>query len=505
MTTNRPTDSLGEPITVADSDDVLIVEASDGSRWELVCGLEVHAELSTVTKMFSAAPNSFGDEPNTNIDPGTLGMPGTLPSLNHQAVELAIRFGSAVGSEIRRSIFSRKNYFYPDVAKNYQISQHDQPIVVGGEIELPGGHVVGIERAHLEEDTAKITHIGGDGRIAGAHYSLIDYNRAGVPLLEIVSRPHVRSAEQARDYVAELRAILVACGVSDGKMEEGSMRVDANVSVRPAGSDELRNRCEIKNVNSLRSLMRAIEHEVHRQAELHAAGEPVVQSTRGWDEATGTTVLMRDKENADDYRYFPDPDLVPLDPDPAWIADVAASLPILPAARRSRLAERTGATAADEAVVAVVARDQDEQALAAINAGADGARVLVHVTQNLAGGGGADLDPARLAELVKMETAGELTATQAKTVLAELVDDPTATAAGVARARGFEAMDESALETVVDEVIAAHPDEWESYLAGDQKTRGKLTGFFIGRIMAATRGQADGRVATRILGERAGS
>jgi aspartyl-tRNA(Asn)/glutamyl-tRNA(Gln) amidotransferase subunit B len=497
------TDSLGNPITVPASDDVLVVEATDGSRWELVCGLEVHAELATVTKMFSGAPNSFGDDPNTNVDPVTLGLPGTLPVVNKKAVELAIRFGSAVGAEVRRSVFSRKNYFYPDMPKDFQISQYDLPIVVGGELELAGGHVVGIERAHLEEDTGKSTHVGGDGRIAGAAYSLVDYNRAGVPLLEIVSRPHVRSAEQARQYVAELRAILVACGVSDGKMEEGSLRVDANISVRPVGTDELRTRCEIKNVNSLRSLVRAIEFEAARQADLHAAGEPVVQSTRGWDEATGTTVLMRTKEDADDYRYFPEPDLVPVDPDPAWIAEIAASLPLLPGARRHRLAERTGVAVTDESVVALVDRGQDDQAVAAMDAGADPARVLVHVTQNLAGEGGADLAPERLAELVAMETGGDLTATQAKQVLAELVADPSATAAGVAKAKGFEAMDTGALEAVIDEIIAASPGEWETFTTGDPKARGKLTGFFVGKIMKATKGQADGKLATQILNQRA--
>jgi len=502
--TRVPTDSLGNPITVPDSDDVLVVEATDGSRWELVCGLEVHAELATVTKMFSGAPNSFGDDPNTNVDPVTLGLPGTLPVVNERAVELAIRFGSAIGAEIRRSVFSRKNYFYPDMPKNFQISQYDLPIVVGGALELPGGHVVEVERAHLEEDTGKSSHVGGDGRIAGAAYSLIDYNRAGVPLLEIVSRPHVRSAEQARQYVAELRAILVACGVSDGKMEEGSLRVDANISVRREGTDELRTRCEIKNVNSLRSLVRAIEFEAARQADLHAAGEPVVQSTRGWDEATGTTVLMRTKEDADDYRYFPEPDLVPVDPDPAWVEAIAASLPLLPAARRERLAARTGAARTDESVVAVVDRGQDDQAVAAIEAGADGARVLVHVTQNLAGEGGAALDPGRLAELVRLETGGELTATQAKQVLAELVADPTATAAEVAAAKGFEAMDTGALEAVVDEVIASNPDEWTTFTSGDPKARGKLTGFFIGQVMKATKGQADGKLATQLLNQKAG-
>ncbi|QXC63504.1 Asp-tRNA(Asn)/Glu-tRNA(Gln) amidotransferase subunit GatB [Aquihabitans sp. G128] len=533
-------------MTVPDSDDVTVVTAADGSRWELVCGLEVHAELATATKMFSGAPNHFGDDPNTNVDPVTLGLPGTLPVVNQKAVELAVRFGCAVGGpqSVRRSVFSRKNYFYPDMPKNFQISQYDQPIVVAGELELPSGHVVGIERAHLEEDTGKSTHVGGAGRITGADHSLVDYNRAGVPLLEIVSRPHVRSTEQARQYVAELRSILVACGISDGKMEEGSMRVDANVSVRREGSQELRTRCEIKNLNSLRSLGRAIEHEATRQADLHAAGQKVVQETRHWDEAQGVTGTMRSKEEADDYRYFPEPDLVPVDPSPEWIAEIAAALPMLPAARRARLAEATGEPRTAESVVVVVDRAQDDQAISALahlarlaevggdpsaastlaaladddvdglsgpDAGARAAaapdaakaRVLVHVTQNLAGEGGADLAPVRLAELVALEVAGELTATQAKQVLAELVADPEATAAGVAAAKGFEAMDTGALEAAVDAAIAGNPAEWEQYRTGDPKVRGKLTGFFVGQIMKATKGQADGKAATALLTQKA--
>jgi aspartyl-tRNA(Asn)/glutamyl-tRNA(Gln) amidotransferase subunit B len=497
-----PTDSLGNAITVAESDDVLVVEAADGSRWELVCGLEVHAELATETKMFSGAPNHFGDDPNTNIDPVTLGLPGTLPVVNQQAVELAARFGCAVDATVQRSVFSRKNYFYPDMPKNFQISQYDQPIVVDGRLELPSGHVVGIERAHLEEDTGKSTHVGGAGRIKGAEYSLVDYNRAGVPLLEIVSRPHVRSAEQARQYVAELRSILVACGISDGKMEEGSMRVDANISVRREGSDELRTRCEIKNVNSLRSLVRAIEYEARRQADLHAAGEQVTQETRHWDENDGRTHTMRSKEEADDYRYFPEPDLVPVDLGAERVAEIAASLPMLPSARRHRLAAATGEPATAEAVVVTVERGQDDQALAAIEAGADANRVLVHVVQNLAVEGGADLAPARLAELVTMETEGELTATQAKQVLAELLADPSATAAGVAKAKGFETMDTGALESIVDDLIAANPAEWEQFRTGDDKARKKLSGFFTGQIMKATKGQADGRAVAQLLAEK---
>ncbi len=507
--------------STVDSDEVHTL-TSGATTYELVCGLEVHAELATATKMFSGAPNHFGDDPNTNIDPVTLGLPGSLPVVNERAVELAIRFAGAVGGEVRRSVFARKNYFYPDMPKDFQISQYDLPIVSEGTIELPGGHVVGLERAHLEEDTGKSTHVrrprpaapgdaasgdaaprrGGAGRIAGADHSLVDYNRAGVPLLEIVSRPHVRTPEQARQYVAELRSILVAAGVSDGKMEEGSLRVDANVSVRPVGSDGLGTRCEIKNLNSLRSLGRAIEYEAQRQADLLEAGDAVEQQTRHWDEESGRTSKMRSKEEADDYRYFPEPDLLPVDPDPAWVAAITDALPPMPAARRHALAAAAGVTLPDETVALLVERDQDAQALGAIEAGADPARVLVHVSQNLAGDGGAEVAPERVAALVAMETGGELTATQAKQVLAEMATSD-ATPQDIAAAKGFEAMDTGALEAMVDEVIAGHPDEWQQMVDGDAKARGKLTGFFVGQVMKASRGQADGKAVTALLHARA--
>ena len=337
-------------------------------------------------------------------------------------------------------------------------------------------------------------------------------------------------------YVAELRSILVACGISDGKMEEGSMRVDANISVRPTGTDELRTRCEIKNVNSLRSPGRAIEYAARRPADLHASGDRVVQETRHWDESDGRTHTMRSKEEADDYRYFPEPDLVPVDIGAERVAEIAAGLPLLPAARRHRLAEVTGEDHTAESVVVAVERGQDDQALAAmaLAAGADpdaveaaitsgheagtGAgsgldlaavagsasdalrsRALVHVVQNLAVDGGAALAPGRLAELIQMETGGDLTATQAKQVLAELVADPSATAASVAEAKGFEAMDTGALEGVIDQVIGDNPDEWTQFCEGDAKVQGKLTGFFIGKVMKATKGQADGKAATALL------
>ncbi|HEX5367295.1 MAG TPA: Asp-tRNA(Asn)/Glu-tRNA(Gln) amidotransferase subunit GatB [Acidimicrobiales bacterium] len=472
------------------------------SPWETVVGLEVHTELDTATKLFCSCPNRFGDEPNTNVCPVCLGLPGSLPVLNAQAVELAVRLGRALGCEVRRSVFARKNYFYPDMPKDYQISQYDLPVNVDGVVELPSGHRIGVERAHLEEDTGKSTHVGGSGRIRDAGYSLVDYNRAGVPLLEIVSRPDLRSADEARAYVTELRAILVATGVSDAKMEEGSLRVDANVSVHHPGAP-FGTRCEVKNLNSLRSLGRAVEHEASRQVALLEAGEVVRQETRHWDEAGGRTHTLRSKEEAEDYRYFPEPDLVPLDPGDAWVARVDAALPPLPAQRRAALAEAAGAAGTAEAVAIAVERGLDELALATIAAGADAERVLTHVEHNLAVEGASALDPGRLAALVKLEVGGQLTATQAKAVLAEMVasgGDPAA----IAEAKGFEAMGDDALSAAVEGVIAAHPGEWQRFVDGDDKARGKLTGFFVGQVMRATHGQADGRAVTGVLRRRAG-
>ena len=468
----------------------------DAERWEVVIGLEVHAELATRTKLFSSATAEFGGEPNTHVDPLTLGLPGSLPVLNARAVELAIRVGLALGCTVQRSVFARKNYFYPDQPKNYQISQYDLPINVDGSLELPSGLVVGIERAHLEEDTGKSTHVGGGGRIHDARYSLVDLNRAGVPLLEIVGRPDLRTADDARAYVSELRAVLVAVGASDGKMEEGSLRVDCNVSVRQRGDTELGTRCEIKNINSLRSLGRAIDAEAARQVALIEAGERIRQETRHWDEEDGRTHTLRSKEEADDYRYFPDPDLVELDPDPAWIEEIRASLPPLPAARRVALAERTGASREHAAIV--VERDLDGLCLAALDAGADPERTVTHAVHNLADERSVDLDPGALAALVGMEVAGDLTATQAKTILAELVEagggDPAALAAG----HGFEAMDDSELESLVAELIESHPEEWQRYVDGDPK----IAGFFVGQVMRATQGKADGRAVTALLDAR---
>ncbi len=468
--------------------------------WEVVVGLEVHVELATETKLFCGCRNAFGSEPNTNVCPVCLGLPGSLPVINRTAVEYAMRLGRALGCRVEASTFARKNYFYPDMPKDYQVSQYDLPINVDGVLELPDGFRVGIERAHMEEDTGKSTHVGGGGRIHDAAHSLVDYNRAGVPLVEIVSRPDVRTADQARAYAHELRGILLATGVSDARMEEGSMRVDANVSVRRDGDDELGTRCEVKNLNSIRSLGRAIEYEARRQVDLLEAGDRVVQETRHWNEAEGRTHTLRSKEEAYDYRYFPEPDLVPLAPDADWVNRVDAELPVLPAARRSVLAEAAGVATAD--VATIVERGHDVLAAEAIAAGADARTVLNRVGNDLAGELG-QLDAAGLAALVTMETKGELTATQAKQVLAEQVASGRPPS-DIAAELGFEAMDTGALEAVVDQVIAEHPDDWQQFVDGDDKARGKLTGFFVGLVMKATKGQADGKAVTGLLRQKAG-
>ena len=476
----------------------VITSGTTGDDWEIVVGLEVHCELATATKLFCGCPNMFGDEPNTNVCPVCLGLPGSLPVLNENVVELAMRLGRALHCTVEPSVFARKNYFYPDMPKDYQVSQYDRPINVDGWLDLPDGTRVGIERAHIEEDTGKNTHAGGSGRIHGADYSLVDYNRAGVPLVEIVGRPHIRHPEQAKTYIDELRAILLATGASDARMEEGSLRVDANVSVRRVGDETLGTRCEIKNLNSLRSLGRAIEYEARRQVDLLESGERIKQETRHWDEGAGRTRPGRSKEEAEDYRYFQEPDLVPLAPDAAWIAAVDAALPPLPAARRQALADVTGLAVTDPGVVIAVQRELDGLALAAVGAGADARRVLTHVEHNLAVDGADRLDPGLLAALVSMETAGDLTATQAKTVLAQMVESGRAPDV-IAAELGFEAMDTSALEGVIVAIIAESPSEWDDFRAGDDKRRAKLQGFFTGKVMKATKGQADGRAVAEIL------
>jgi aspartyl-tRNA(Asn)/glutamyl-tRNA(Gln) amidotransferase subunit B len=459
--------------------------------WEIVVGLEVHTELKTASKMFCGCANSFGAEPNTNICPVCLGLPGALPVLNERAVELAMAIGMALNSTIAPSTFHRKNYFYPDMPKDFQISQYDLPINVGGYLDLPDASRVSIERAHLEEDTGKSTHLGGTGRLQGADRSLVDYNRSGVPLVEIVSGPDIRSSAQARAYAQELRGILIATGASDGRMEEGSMRIDANVSIRKADGP-FGTRCEIKNLNSLRSLQRAIDYEALRQVELLEGGGTVRQETRHWDELRGETSTMRVKEDADDYRYFREPDLVDLAPDQSWQDRIRAGLLPMPAERRQKLAALLSdlSVAHLDAVEVVINLGLDDLVMRAVDDGVDVTLAISRAANELA----ASIDEVKnfssqsFTATLLMEQQGELSATQAKTVLTELLThggDPH----DVVTKMGFEQLSASSLGATVAALIEEHPEEWTRYRDGDEK----LAQFFIGQVMKLTKGQANGK------------
>ena len=478
------------------------------TAYETVIGLECHVELSTRTKMFCGCANEFGAPPNTLVCPVCLGHPGTLPVPNEKAIEYTIRIGLALGCEIApRSLFHRKNYFYPDMPKNYQISQYDLPLCVGGhlDIEIDGRtRRVGITRVHLEEDTGKTTHAGTTGRIAEAEYALEDYNRAGVPLVEIVSEPDIRSPEEARAYLLELRALLRSLGVSDVKMEEGSLRCDANISVRPEGRPEYGTQVEIKNMNSIRSVERALAYEAERHRAALDAGEVVVQETRHWDEGKGSTSSMRSKEEAFDYRYFPDPDLVPLEPEASWVEEIRASLPELPAARRGRLQSQHGIPLPQAAQV--VGSGWDEFFEDAVAAGADGEAVANWMTGDLAGllnEAGIDLadskvTPGHLADIVRLVADGEISTAGAKQALAEAFETGN-DVARIVEERGLaQISDESALGALVDEAIAENPGPVEQFRGGKEG----VIGFLVGQVMKKSKGAANPQEAQRLLRER---
>jgi aspartyl-tRNA(Asn)/glutamyl-tRNA(Gln) amidotransferase subunit B len=478
--------------------------------WETVIGLECHVELSTATKMFCGCPNVFGAEPNTNVCAVCLGQPGTLPVPNRAAIESIIRIGLALGSEIApHSLFHRKNYFYPDMPKNFQISQYDLPICVGGhlDIEMPDGssRSIGITRVHMEEDTGKTTHVGASGRIAGAEYSLVDYNRAGVPLVEVVSEPDMRDADEARAYLTELRATLEALGVSDVRMEEGSLRCDANVSVRARGSAELGTKVEIKNLNSIRSLERAVRFESARQVGVLEEGGSLVQETRHWDEDGGATHPLRSKEFAFDYRYFPEPDLPPLEPSPEWVEEIRASLPELPAARRHRFADEFGLKPAQARLLAgsrVVSEFFEE----AVRLGTPPAQAANWLTQDVAAvvnETGTELEfsrllPKHLADLAKLLADGAVSSTGAKTVIAEAFVSGDA-AEVVVEAKGLrQVSDEGELGAVVDRVIDDNPGPVEQFRSGKEG----VIGFLVGQVMKATGGSANPQLVQQLLRDR---
>ena len=478
--------------------------------YEPVIGIETHVELTTASKMFCGCPADFGAPPNTNVCPVCLGLPGALPVVNGTAVEYAMRIGLALNCRIaEHSIFARKNYFYPDMPKNYQISQYEEPLCVDGylDVDVDGTSTrVGITRVHMEEDTGKSTHIGEGGRIQAASHSLLDFNRAGVPLMEIVSEPDIRSPAEARAFVAELRGAVLRIGVSDVKLEEGSMRFDANVSLRPEGTEAFGTKVEVKNMNSLRSLQRALEHEIERQQEILEAGGEVTQETRHWNEDTGTTSGMRSKEEAFDYRYFPEPDLVPVAVDQAWRDRVADDLPELPAQARARYVEM----GLDPTTAGLVSRDTDYGAVfeEAVAAGGDAKAVANWLTGEVTALLRKDdtaltaspIDGAGLAELSSMVSDGTLSASAAKEVLAGM-GAGEGSPAQIADARDLvQVSDVSALEPTIDEVLAANPEAVEKLKGGD----GKVIGFLIGQVMRATGGKADPGAVSDIIRRRAG-
>lgn len=484
-------------------------------KFEVVIGLEVHVELNTNTKMFCGCRNDFGDEPNTNVCPICIGLPGSLPAVNRKAVESSIAIGLALGCEIApNGRFSRKNYFYPDLAKNFQTSQYDEPIAFEGniDIEVPSGAVytVDIERAHMEEDAGKLTHIGGNtGRIQGAEYSLVDYNRAGVPLVEIVTKPVYGSGAEAPElaaaYVRSIREIVKALGVSDARMERGNVRCDANVSIRPHGQEKLGTRTETKNVNSLRSIERAVKYEIQRQAHIIANGGTITQETRHWHEDRGMTSSGRPKSDADDYRYFPEPDLVPVQPSKELIEQIRATLPEKPAERRKRLqgewqfsdlefrdVVNSGLLGELEETVAKGAKPQAARKWwtgeIARLANADSKDV-----SDLA------ITPSDVAELATLVESGKINDRIGREVLQAVLageGNPTKIVAD----RGLEVVsDDTALQAAIDEALAKQPDVLEKIREGKLQAAGAV----IGAVMQAMKGQADaGRVRELII-ERA--
>jgi aspartyl-tRNA(Asn)/glutamyl-tRNA(Gln) amidotransferase subunit B len=476
------------------------------SRFEAVIGLEIHAELKTRSKMFCSCDASFGGEPNSKTCPVCLGLPGVLPVLNRGAVELATRLALALNCDIAPyCIFHRKNYFYPDMPKNFQISQYDLPLGVGGylELDLEAGPLrVGITRVHLEEDTGKSVHVGESGRIHGAEYSLEDFNRAGVPLVEIVTEPDIKTPSQARAFMQELKSIMEHLGVSDCKMEEGSLRCDANISLRGKGLTEMGVKTEIKNMNSFRALYRALEYEIARQEEILSGGGEVVQETRHWDADANATTPMRTKEYAFDYRYFPEPDLVPLQPERDFVEGIKASLPELPAERRKRFREQFGLPQHDAGLLtsskatgdffeAAVARGANPKAVSnwmmgelsaylnALNIGIEEVRIT----------------PSQLAEMVGMVEEGIISGKTAKSVFEEMLSTGKDPGVIVKESGATQISDEEELAGVIAEVLRENPASVDDYRKGKEKA----LGFLVGQVMRKTGGRANPQLVNDLL------
>jgi aspartyl-tRNA(Asn)/glutamyl-tRNA(Gln) amidotransferase subunit B len=483
------------------------------SRYEPVIGLETHVELGTTTKMFCGCRIEFGAPPNTSVCPVCLGLPGSLPVTNRAAIEYTIKIGLALNCSIATWCrFARKNYFYPDMPKDFQISQYDEPLCIDGylDVTVEGQNFrIGIERVHLEEDTGKTLHVGGaTGRIHGAEYSLVDYNRAGIPLVEVVTKPVTGTGSLAplvaRAYVTELRDLLQSLDVSDVRMEEGSLRSDVNTSLAPAGATEWGKRTETKNVNSLRSVERAVRFEIERQAALLDAGERVVQETRHFHEENGTTTPGRSKEEAQDYRYFPEPDLVPVAPPPEWVEQIRASLPELPVARRARLQAEWGFSEQEMTWVSNAgATDLVAETVAAGASPADARKWWLGELAMHANKDGVELSslavtPAQVARVADLVKAGTLNDKLARQVL-EAVLAGEGSPDDIVAARGLAVVsDEGALTKAIDAAIAANPDIAAKIRDGKTAAAGAL----VGAVMKATRGQADATRARELILER---
>jgi len=479
------------------------------TRYEAVIGLEVHVQLLTVTKAFCGCSTKFGAPPNTNVCPVCLGLPGALPVLNRKAVEYAARAAMALNCEIREtSIFARKNYFYPDLPKGYQISQYDKPVAEHGDIEIPSAHGtsrrIGITRLHLEEDAGKSIH---DGLPDSAQFTYIDLNRSGVPLIEIVSEPDMRTPEEAYEYLTRLKEIILYTGVSDCNMEEGSLRCDANVSVRPRGEQKFGTKAEVKNVNSFRFIRDALQYEIERQIEIVESGEKVVQETRLYNANEGKTYIMRSKEEAHDYRYFPEPDLLPLVVDAKWQQEIRASLPELPEARRQRMISEYGITSYDAGVLTASRSlaDQFEQAARSAKSPKRVANLLQGEIMGRLKARGLEVEQSPIT-MKGIAMSADLV--ESGTISGKILKDLSALA--FERNQDFPAIyeqekpqqisDTQAIETMIDEVIAANPKQVEQYRAG-KKT---VAGFFVGQVMKASKGQANPALVNELLARKLG-
>lgn len=482
-------------------------------QYEAVIGLETHCQLGTATKIFSSSSTQFGADPNFNIDPICMGLPGTLPVLNTKVLEYAVKTGLALNCAIAPySKFDRKQYFYPDLPKNYQISQYDLPIAKEGwlEIELedeagnPIRKRIGITRLHMEEDAGKLVH-GGSDRLSGSTFSLVDYNRAGIPLVEIVSEPDLRSGVEAAEYARELRRIVRYLGVSDGNMQEGSLRCDVNISIRPVGTEAFGTKVEIKNMNSFNAIERAINYEIERQIEALANNEPIVQETRLWEEGSQRTISMRVKEGSSDYRYFPEPDLGPIEVSREQLETWHAELPQLPAQKRHRYETELGLSAYDARVL-TDDRTIAEYFEATLAAGAPAKPAANWIMGDISAYLNTEkkaitdipLTPESLGELVALIEDNTISSKIAKDILPELLTQGGSAKALIESKGLVQVSDPAVIEAVIDQILVDHPDELEKYRGGKKK----LLGFFVGQVMKRTSGRADPKLTNQLLGQK---